>query len=139
MKTIYSKIKLSIILAFLKKYRILIFWLAWGIFMNLIFDSLLSDLQTFEYLFVGIGILMGVSHQFVKIIWLRRIAMLVSTIVFVLVFGSLWVSLGQIILNQKISHDFLVDDVRQLFWNLLTLTPTNAAVARLLFTGRCRI
>ncbi len=121
MKTIFSKIKLSSILAFLKKYRILIFWLVWGIFMNLIFTSLLSDLQTFEYLFVVIGIFMGVSHQFVKIIWLRRTALLVSAIVVVLVFSSLWVSLGQIILNQKISYDLLIDDVRQLA-SMLELT-----------------
>ena len=51
MKTIFSEIKLSSIRTFLKKYRTLIFWLVWGISMNLIFDSMLSDLQTFEFLF----------------------------------------------------------------------------------------
>ena len=114
MKTIFSEIKLSSISTFLKKYRTLILWLVWGIFMNLIFYSLLSDLQTFEYLFVGLGIFMGVSQQFAKIKWLRRTAILVSIFIVVLVFWSSWVSLGQIILNQKISRNFLVDDVRQL-------------------------
>lgn len=121
MKTIFSEIKQSSIRTFLRKYSTLIFWPVWGICMNWVFGSMLRDLRAFEYLFIGLGLFMGISLQFVRIIWFRRITVFVSIIIAVLVFGKSWVSLGQIILDQKISRGFLVDDVRQLA-SILELT-----------------
>ena len=97
-----------------QKYRTLIIWTVWGIAMNWIFSPTLFDLQTFEFLFVGIGIFLGVSLQFFKKKWFKRIVFLFSIVVALLVFGKTLISLGQIILNQKISQNFLIDDVRQL-------------------------
>ncbi len=114
MEKIFSRLDLISIRAFLKKYHTLIFWLVWGIAMSLMFGIKLKDFITFFTIFMGYGVFMGLTMQFVKAKWLRRAAVLFCLIIALIILWKPVISLAQIILNQKISRSFLVDDVRQL-------------------------
>jgi hypothetical protein len=114
METIFSKLDPLSIWTFLKKYPILIFWFVWGIAMSLMFGLMFKDFIIFFTIFMAYGIFLGLTLQFVKAKWLRRAAALFCVIIALIILWKPLVSFAQIILNQKISRSFLVDDVRQL-------------------------
>jgi len=114
MKLIISKIGLLSIWKFLKKHRTLFFWMIWGIIMSVMFGFVLRDFQTGFTIFMGFGIFLGMTLQFVKSEWLRRLAVFLCVLVAVNMIWRPLISSVQSILNQKISRSFLVDDVRQL-------------------------
>jgi hypothetical protein len=114
MKLIISKINLTGVRTFLKKYGTLIFWLVWGIAMSVIFGFMLRDFQTFFTIFMGYGIFLGMTLQFVKKKWLKRLAVFMCVVIAINIVWKPWISFIQSTLNQKISRSFLVDDVTQL-------------------------
>ena len=114
MKLFISKIRLLSSREFLKKQRILYFWLAWGIIMSVMFGFVLQDYQSSLTIFMGFGIFLGMTLQFVKSKWLKRFAVVLCVLVAVNMAWKPLISSVQIILNKKISRSFLVDDVRQL-------------------------
>jgi len=114
MKLIISEIKLTNIRAFLKKYRVLIYWLVWGISMSLMFGFMLQDFRTGFTIFMGFGIYLGLTLQFVEIKWLRRVALFICVVIAIIIVWKPVLSFVQINLNQKISRNFLIDDVRQM-------------------------
>ena len=114
MKFIIPKIKISDIKAFLKKFRSLIFWLALGIFMSIVFGIIMRDYQTSFTIFMGFGIFLGMTLQFVKSTWLKGLAVFLCVVFALNIIWKPLVSSVQSSLNQKISRSFLVDDVRQL-------------------------
>ena len=114
MKKIFYERNLLRIRTFLKKYSTLIFWLAWGIIIGLIFGFILKDFRSFFLIFIGYGIFLGITFQFIKVKWLRRAAVSFCVIIALYILWKPVVSFTQIILNQKISRNFLVDDIRQL-------------------------
>jgi hypothetical protein len=100
--------------AFLKKFRVLMFWLVWGITMGVIFGLVLRDFQTSFKIFMGFGIFLGITLQFVKSKWFRRLAVFLGIAIAINMVWKPLISNVQSILNKKISRSFLVDDVRQL-------------------------
>ena len=114
MKLSIPEIKPIIITAFLKKYRALIFWLIWGVCMSVFFGYVLRNFQTSIAIFMGFGIFLGITLQFVKAKWIKRLAVSLCVAVALSMVWKPVVSSVQIALNKKISHRFLVDDVRQL-------------------------
>jgi hypothetical protein len=114
MKLIISEIKLMGIRTFLIKYRSLIFWLVWGISMSLMVGFIIKDFQTSFTIFMCYGIFLGLTLQFVKIKWLRRLAVFICVVFAIIIVWKPVVSLYQRAMNKKISRQFLVDDVRQM-------------------------
>ncbi len=108
------KFSLLEIRTFLKKYYTLIFWLVWGLIMSLMFGIILQDFQTSFFILTGFGIFLGLLLQFVKIKWFRRLAVFICVVIAVIMVWKPVVSFTQRILHQKISRNFLVDDVRQM-------------------------
>ncbi len=123
MNLIIPDIKLMNIQLFLKKYRPLIFWLVWGIGMSLFSGFVLRDFLTGFRLFMGFGIFVGLTLQFVKNKRLRRLACFICVLIALIIVWKPWISFIQRNLNQKISRDFLVDDVRQMASILETTHP----------------
>jgi hypothetical protein len=117
------KFQLNDIRNFLKKYYFLIFWLVWGISMSLMFGFMLQDFQTCFTIFMGFGIFLGLILQFVKIKWLRRSAWFICVVIAIIIVWKPVISFVQRTLNQKISRNFLVDDVRQMALILETTHP----------------
>ncbi len=102
------------ITTFLKKNRHLIFWLVWGIALSCWYGFVMGDYPTGFAVFTGFGILLGLTRQFSRANWPRRVALGTCLAVATAVFWKPAVSFVQVITNQKISRDFLVHDVRQM-------------------------
>ena len=114
MRLITSELKLMSIRSFLQKYRTLIFWLVWGVSIGLMFGFMKHDFQTYFTIFMGFGIYLGLTLQFVRIKWLRRVALFVCVVIVIILIWKPAISFVQRTLNMKISRSFLIDDVRQL-------------------------
>ena len=99
---------------FLKEYRALVFWLIWGLSMSLVFGFIIGDHQTSFVIFMGYGIFLALIIQFVKIRWLRLVGWLICLVIAVIIVWKPVISFFQMNLNQKISRNFLVDDIRQM-------------------------
>jgi hypothetical protein len=99
---------------FLKKYHYLLFWLVWGFIMTLVFGHFFNDYKTHAVIFMGFGIFLGVSLQFIANKWLKRAAVFISIIMAVIMFWKPVVSFTQVVFHQKISREFLVNDIRQM-------------------------
>jgi hypothetical protein len=118
-----SKIERSSLFTVIKSYRILVFWLIWGIVMSLVFGFRLDDnLHSFT-IFMGFGIFLGLVLQFVHITWLKRTAVALCLVVAATLVWKPVVSFVQRISNQNISRTLLVDDVRQMASILETSHP----------------
>jgi len=108
------KFRILEIWTFLKTYYTIIFWLVWGLIMSLIFGMILQDFQTAFTILMGFGIFLGLTFQFVKVTWLKSLAVFICVVIAVIIVWKPVVSFMQRILHQKISRNFLVDDVRQM-------------------------
>jgi len=108
------KFRTIAIRAFLKEHRLLVFWLVWGICMSWCFGATTRDYQTGFAIFMGFGIYLGLVTQFVKVKWHRVVARCICLAVAITIAWEPVVSLFQVTTHQKISRQFLVDDVRQL-------------------------
>jgi hypothetical protein len=107
----------------IKDYRSLVFWLIWGITMGVMFGIILEDFKTSFIIFMGYGIFLGLIIQFVKLKWLKSVAVLICLVIAVILVWKPVVSFFQVITNQKISRHFLVADVRQMASILETTHP----------------
>jgi len=99
---------------YLKEYQPLVFWLIWGICMSLWFGLATRDYQTSFAIFIGFGIYLGLVIQLVKVKWHRVVALCICLAVAIIIAWKPVVSLFQVTTHQKISRQFLVDDVRQM-------------------------
>ncbi|MHC4756139.1 MAG: hypothetical protein ACYTBP_13465 [Planctomycetota bacterium] len=108
------KFKTMGIRTYLKEYRPLIFWLIWGICMSSLFGLTTRDYKTSFAVFMGFGIYLGLVIQFVKVKWQRVVARCICLAVAIIIVWKPVVSLFQVTTHQKISRQFLVDDVRQM-------------------------
>jgi hypothetical protein len=102
------------IMAFLSKYRTLIFWLAWGVIMTLVFGNILGNYQSVLFIFIGFGAFLGLTLQFAATAWVRRAAVMLCVLFALLIVWKPCVSTLQRVLDLNISRSFLVDDVRQM-------------------------
>ena len=109
-----SKIEVKSIITFLKNYQSLIFWLIWGISMSVIFGFILDDFRTSFAIWMGFGIYLGVTLQFFENKRLKSAAVLLCVIVAIFLVWKPMISFVQRNTHQKISRQFLVDDVRQM-------------------------
>jgi len=123
MKTIAFNASPRGIKAFLKQYRTLLYWLIWGTVMTLLFRRILQDFGVPPMIFMGFGIYLGLTLQFIVGKGLRRAAWLASVFVALLIVWKPGTSAMQRIFDLKISHSFLVDDVRQMASILETTHP----------------
>ncbi len=108
------RIQIPVIAAFVKKYRLLVFWLIWGMIMGLMFGLILEDFKTSYAIFMGFGIYLGVVLQFVQLKWLRSAGLIICLGFAIMLAWKPVVSFLQAVTYQKISRHFLVDDVRQM-------------------------
>jgi hypothetical protein len=114
MKAVASKTSLKGIRAILSKYRTLIYWLTWGIAMTLVFGMIQRDYRTPFMIFMGFGVFLGVTLQFVVGRWLRRATWTICVLVALMIVWKPSVSAIQRVLNLNISRNFLVADARQM-------------------------
>lgn len=114
METIFSKVDLKRIGTMLRKYQVLVFWLVWGVAMSLVFGYVMRDFQTWFVVCMAYGVFLGLTLQFVKPRWLKRISVTFCMLIAIALLWKSVFSFAQISFNQKISRSFLVDDVRQL-------------------------
>lgn len=107
----------------IREYRPLAFWLVWGSAMGLFSSFVFHEFLHLPTVFFGIGMGLGLTFQFVKGNWPRRVACLVCLLVAGLVVSKHWISFVQRTLGHRISRSYLVDDVRQLAFILDATHP----------------
>jgi hypothetical protein len=101
-------------ISILKKFQILVFWLVWSVSMGIIFGFILGDFKISFIIFMGFGGFLGVILQFVHIYWIRVGSVLICIVIAIVLVWKPVLSFYQRTMNQKISRDFLVEDVRQM-------------------------